>query len=135
MAPVGVTVTINSFEEAFGQPATSGVLHWQLTSQATGGGTVIGTKPLTFQVVNGVAVNPPELWANDSIEPSGTAWRLSGVVDGQPISGTYVITSNMAPSIDLSALSPASVPTPLYPVNADETPFKVTAICREKRLA
>lgn len=122
MAGVGVTVTITSWQEAFGTPGVGGNLQWQLTALATdsGGGHVIGTEPLGFRVVNGAAVSPPELWANDSITPSGTGWKLSGIVDGQAVSATYVLTSAMAPSIDLSALTPASVSTPVSPVNAVE---------------
>lgn len=117
MALTQVTVT-GTFNKAPGVTSV-GNLQWQLSADLFQGGLPIANRdPIPVSLVDGAF--SVVLWANDDpgTTPTGTYWTLSGVVDGEGFSENYVISHTMAPTVDLSQLTPAAASNPLYPVNA-----------------
>ena len=119
MALTQVTVT-GTFNKAPGVVST-GNLQWQLSADLFQGGVPVANRaPINVNLVNGQFT--VVLWANDDVgtSPTGTFWTLEGLVDGVGFVEKYVISHTMAPTVDLSALTPAVVANPVFPVNAAE---------------
>ena len=128
--PISQVTVTGTFQKSPGITSV-GNLQWQLSADLFFGGQPVANRtPIPVTLVNGAF--SVLLWANDDVgtSPSGTFWTLSGIVDGQGFSQNYVISRTMAPTVDLSQLTPASLSNPLFPVNATAlqgVPVAVTA--------
>lgn len=115
MALTQVTVT-GAFNKAPGVTSV-GNLQWQLSADLFQGGLPVANRaPIPVPLVDGAF--SVVLWANDDpgTTPTGTYWSLSGVVDGEGFSENYVISHTMAPTVDLSQLTPVQPSVPTFTV-------------------
>lgn len=108
MAITQVTVT-GTFQRAPGQ-ASIGSLSWQLSTPLFYGGVpVANTAPIAVTLDANGSFSVP-LWAVDDTLtlPTGAYWTMRGLVDGQAVVEHYVIGRALAPSVDISTLTPTS---------------------------
>lgn len=118
MALTQVTIT-GTFQQSPGKPS-HGSLQFQLSADLFLGGVPVANRAPIPVVLDATGSFSATVWANDDVgvSPAGSYWVLSGVVDGVGFSEEFVISTSMAPTVDLSQLTPAAVSNPVYPVNA-----------------
>ena len=116
MSATQVTVTA-TFDRAPGVPQSQTKLQWQLSGFLfdSAGGVVCDTEPIPF-TLNASGHGSVVLWAVDDAtsQPTGLVWTLSGTVGGQPFAQSYAIGLAMAPTVDVSALTPAVLASPSF---------------------
>lgn len=120
MALTTVTVT-GTFQKSPAVPST-GNLTWKLSADLFQAGAPVASNAPVAVTLDAAGSFSVELWANDDpgTEPTGTFWEVLGIIDGQSFQQQYVLSHSMAPTVDLSQLTPATVGAPVYPVNAAE---------------
>lgn len=120
-------------------PGETASLAWQLSGDLfdSAGHLVHDTAPVPVTLANGSFASPLVAVDDSTSQPTGLVWTLAGMVDGRPFAESFQISHTMAPTVDISTLTPAEVDESFhqYALATALTTETVRAVAAEAQLA